>query len=455
MREVLLPDGAPGRQPGRELERRLREAIRSGRLRAGERLPSSRDLAGQFGIARGTAVAVYRQLGAEGYVVSQHGSGTKVADSVAEPAVPAETGPARSWRYGLGPGLPSLAAFPRSAWLAALRKGLADLDDVELGYPDPAGLLPLRTELAGYLGRVRAVVAEPSDLVITHGTFDALTLLAGALQAQGHREIGLEDPGSQEQYELFANRGLTGRPIPVDDEGIRVDVLTRSSCRAVLITPAHQYPLGVSLSPDRRRALLQWARSTDSLVIEDDYDAEYRYDRAPVGALQSMDPDHVAYLGTLSKTLAPALRLGWMVPPARLLTDLVRRKRLDDRGCGSVEQAALTRFLSSGSYDRHLRRTRLLYRDRRDALLEALAADLPDWRPIGIAAGLHVVLQLPPGTDDRALTARLADHDIRVAALSRYTHTGPATPGLVLGYAGLTPDRLRSAVRAIAVQAGG
>ncbi|WP_020384759.1 PLP-dependent aminotransferase family protein [Kribbella catacumbae] len=450
LRELLLPTGEAGAQPGRGLESSLRTAIRAGRLRTGERLPSSRDLAAQIGVARGTVTAVYRQLVAEGYLEARHGSGTWIADVAPPPAAAAKPSAPAPERYRLGPGMPSLGAFPRSAWLSALRQGCAELTDVELGYPDPAGLLTTRTELAGYLGRVRGVVTDPAGVVITHGTFEALNLLCAVLRADGQTEVAVEDPGNQEQYELLAARGLRGCPVPVDDEGIRVDALARTDCRAVIVTSAHQYPLGVSMSPGRRRALLEWAGSTDGLVIEDDYDAEYRYDRAPVGALQAIYPDSVAYVGTLSKTMAPALRLGWLVPPARMLEEVVRQKRLHDRGGSALDQAALTMFLRNGGYDRHLRRTRLLYRERRDALLAALAEFLPDWRPIGIAGGLHLVVQLPSGLDDRAVVERLVAQHIHLSPLSRYANTIDLPPGLVIGYATLTPARLRSAAQLIA-----
>ncbi|MFC0623410.1 MocR-like pyridoxine biosynthesis transcription factor PdxR [Kribbella deserti] len=448
LRELLLARGQLGAQPGRGLESALRTAIRTGRLRTGERMPSSRDLAAQLGIARGTVTGVYRQLLAEGYLEARHGSGTWIADVAPQP----ETRPARPApdRYRLGPGMPSLGAFPRAAWLTALRQGTSELTDRELGYPDPAGLMSTRTELAGYLGRVRGVVTEPAGVVITHGTFEALNLLCAVLHSAGQLEIAVEDPGNQEQYELLAARGLRGRPIPVDAEGLCVEALARTDCRAVIVTSAHQYPLGVSMSPGRRRALLTWARSTGGLVIEDDYDAEYRYDRAPVGALQAIYPDCVAYVGTLSKTMAPALRLGWLVPPAALLEDVVRHKRLHDRGGSALDQAALTYFLRSGGYDRHLRRTRLLYRERRDALLTALAEYLPDWTPIGIAGGLHLVVELPSGLDDRQVVERLATQHIHVAALSSYARSIELPPGLVIGYAGLTPSRIRTAVKLMA-----
>jgi GntR family transcriptional regulator/MocR family aminotransferase len=348
--------------------------------------------------------------------------------------------------------LPALSAFPRAEWTAASRAALAGLPDEALGYPDPAGLLELRTELASYLGRVRAVSVTAADIVITHGAAEAMSLLGTVLAEAGHRDIAMEDPGHTGQSDLLRVTGLRPRAVPVDGDGIRVDELAATTCRAVVVTAAHQFPLGAALHSDRRHALLTWARERAGLVIEDDYDAEHRYDRPALRAMQAMDPSRVAYLGSVSKTLAPALRLGWLVPPPSLRAEVVARKRLTDLGCSPLPQATLARLLRSGGYDRHLRRTRTLYRRRRDALLTALAEKLPGWHPIGIAAGLHVLLRLPDGTDDSLTSKRLAERGINAPALSEYVrgHGGAPYPGLVLGYAALSPDRLRAAVAEMA-----
>ena len=451
LRELLLP--VSGRR-GRQVESALRAAIRDGRLAPGVRLPSSRDLATQLGVARGTVTAAYGQLVAEGYLVSRRGAGTSVAASVGPvdaPGADAAPGPP-AWRFDLRPGLPALAAFPRAEWVSATRAALAGLPDEALGYPDPGGLAELRAELAGYLGRVRAVTATPDDVVITHGGAEALSVLAPVLLARGLPDIAVEEPGHPGQADLLRANGLRPVPVQVDSAGIVVDALAATPCRAVVVTAAHQFPLGVALHPDRRHALLAWARERDAVIIEDDYDAEHRYDRPALRAMQAMAPAHVAYLGSVSKTLAPALRLGWLVLPPALRADTVERKRLTDLGCSPLPQAAFARLLRTGGYDRHLRRTRTMYRHRRDALLAAVASSLPTWQPVGVAAGLHVVLRLPAGTDDAAVQRRLAGRGINTPALSTYTRggTGAPYPGLVLGYAATTPDRLRAAVAEIA-----
>jgi GntR family transcriptional regulator/MocR family aminotransferase len=442
LRELLLPDG-PKR--GRAIESALRDAIRDGRLSPGLRLPSSRDLAGQLGVARGTITAAYAQLVAEGYLLARHGSGTTVA-SIGPGSLGAESSAAgRSWRIDLRTGIPALSAFPRAEWVSATRSALAELTDEDLSYPDPAGFLGLRTELASYLGRVRAVAATADQIMITYGAADILRLTLEHLRLTGHRTIAVEDPDHPGGREMIASQGLRPVSVPVDDYGLQVTELAKTPCRAVFVTAAHQFPLGVVLHPERRHALLKWARDVDGVIIEDDYDAEHRYDRPALGALQALDPSRVIYQGSVSKVLSPALRLGWGVAPDRIRTAMVSRKRLADMGCATLPQATLAWLLRSGGYDRHLRRTRSLYRKRRDALLEALAHKLPEWRPIGIAAGLHVVVRLPDGIDDRLLAQALAARGVNVAALADYATNG-TFPGLVVGYATLTPDRLRAAV---------
>jgi GntR family transcriptional regulator / MocR family aminotransferase len=441
LRELLLP--APGTR-GRRVESALRAAIRDGQLAPGVRLPSSRDLAAQLGVARGTVTAAYGQLIAEGYLTSRRGSGTRVAAALGHAAPPPEPAaePPR-WRYDLRPGLPALSAFPRAEWVAATRAALAELPDDALGYPDPGGLPELRRELAGYLGRVRAVTATADDIIVTHGAAEGLSLLVSIIGGR----IAVEEPGHPGQLEMLHANGVTPVRVPVDEYGITTDGL--AGCRAVVVTAAHQFPLGVALHPTRRHALLRWARDHDGLVIEDDYDAEHRYDRPALRAMQAMEPARVVYLGTVSKTLAPALRLGWLVLPPSLRAKLVRRKEVTDLGCSPLPQAAFARLLADGGYDRHLRRTRTMYRARRDALLTAVAERLPAWHPVGVAAGLHVVLRLPDGTDDAEVTRQVAERGVHVTALSTYAEH-PPYPGLVLGYAATTPDRLRAAVGEIA-----
>jgi GntR family transcriptional regulator/MocR family aminotransferase len=332
-----------------------------------------------------------------------------------------------------------------------MRGALGEMADAALGYGDSHGLLETRAALADYLGRVRGVAAEPSRVVICTGFAQGLRLLCSVLRQAGVTRFALEEPTHPGQRQLIAREGLEPVPVPVDEDGLRVDLLAREEVGGVLITPAHQFPSGVVLAPARRAALLAWARARDALVIEDDYDAEYRYDRAPVGAVQGLGPTHVAYVGSTSKMLAPALRLGWMVVPAHLVDAVAEEKHVADLGSPGLEQLALARFLMAGHLDRHLRKARLLYRARRDTLVRALAEHLPAARVRGIAAGLHAVVELPPGSDEDAVVAAAAVRDVRVYAMGGYHACGESqAPALVLGYAALSEPAITAGIAVLA-----
>jgi GntR family transcriptional regulator/MocR family aminotransferase len=351
----------------------------------------------------------------------------------------------------LSPGVPDLAAFPRAAWLRAERQVLQDVPAGELGYGDPRGSARLRAELSGWLARNRGVRADPEQILVVAGVAQALAILGQTLHSRGHTEIAVEDPGSRGAREQAGHWGLRTVPIPVDGDGLRVEALVQTDARVALLTPAHQFPTGVVLSPSRRRALLDWARA-GRLVIEDDYDAEHRYDRAPVRALQPSAPEAVAHTGSTSKTLAPGMRLGWLVPPPELYPDLVTARHANDLGSPALPQLILAELLAGGVYDRHLRLVRNRQRRRRDAMLAALAEHLPGARVEGAAAGLHLLITLPGlpiETDDTELALAIRHAGIRVHPLSWHRIiSGP--PGLVLGYAAHPPDRLELAVRRMA-----
>ncbi|MCL6673634.1 MULTISPECIES: MocR-like pyridoxine biosynthesis transcription factor PdxR [Streptomyces] len=457
--ELLLPAvSAPARTRGRSLQAALREAVRSGRLAPGTRLPSSRDLAADLGVSRGLVTEAYEQLTAEGYLRSGRGAGTWVGGAVraapprARDLAPRSPGADADFVAGT----PDLSLFPRAAWAAAHREVLARLPHDDLGYPDPRGLPRLRTALAELLTRRRGVVADPERIVVVSGVAQATALLGSVLHARGVREVGVEDPGSPQHTALYASAGVTTVPVPLDGEGPRVEALRESGLRAVVATPSHQFPTGIACSARRRAELLDWARSVDGLVLEDDYDGDFRYDRAPVGALQGLDPEHVAYAGSVSKSLAPGLRLGWLLVPRSLAEEVVERKRTMDLGHPTLDQALFARFLERGDYDRQLRRCQRAYRERRDTLVAALAEDFPGARLTGIAAGLHVIAALPAryGPEERFL-ARVRAAGVAVRPLSAYTHARaePAEGGdvrLVLGYAHLSPGRIRAGVRLMA-----
>lgn len=462
--EVLLPAvAAPARARGRSLREALREAVRSGRLAPGTRLPSSRDLAADLGVSRGLITEAYEQLTAEGYLRSGRGAGTWVggAARAAPPRARDHAPRLAGARAGFVPGTPDVSLFPRPAWAAAQRAVLTELPHDELGYPDPRGLPRLRSALAALLARRRGVVADPERIVVLSGVSQAMAVLGFVLHARGIHEVGVEDPGSPQHAALYAAAGVRAVPLPLDGEGPAMGPLRASGVRCVVTTPAHQFPTGIACSARRRAELLDWARSVDGFVLEDDYDGDFRYDRAPVGALQGLDPERVAYAGSVSKSLAPGLRLGWLLVPEALAEEVVERKRTMDLGHPTLDQAVFARFVERGDYDRQLRRCQRAYRERRDTLVAALDEHFPGARVTGIAAGLHVIAALPAryGPEERFL-ARVAAAGVAVHPLTHYTHAraggGEEDAGvrLVLGYAHLPPGRIRAGVRAMAEAAG-
>jgi GntR family transcriptional regulator/MocR family aminotransferase len=425
--DLHLELSGPGLRAG--LTDALREAVRTGRLVPGTRLPSSRALAADLGVARNTVADSYAELVAEGWLTAQQGSGTRVAKR-AEPrkpapatprAVPAQLRPT----YGLLPGTPDLGEFPRTQWLAAARRALTAAPHDAFGYGDALGRVELRTALADYLARARGVYAEPERVVICSGFHHGLMLMAQALRARGVRAVAVESYGLDVYRDLLTSAGLHIPPLYVDERGARTGDLARArGVGAVLMTPAHQYPTGVALHPDRRTAAVDWARATGGLILEDDYDGEFRYDRQPVGALQGLDPERVVYFGTASKSLAPGLRLAWMVLPEELVPEIVAAKGHIDYMSSALEQLTLAEFIASGAYDRHVRSMRLRYRRRRDELVAALAQRAPGIRVTGMAAGLQAVLELPRGTE-RSVVQAAARQDLAVSGIAEFRYEVP------------------------------
>ncbi len=472
----LSPASAPARGLTNWLVAAIRAAIIDGRLRTGTSLPATRLLADDLGVSRGAVVEAYQRLADEGLVSARPGTGTKVcglppptgreraAPTGPERGAPERPAPAllpQPWRaraeLDLSPGVPDLAAFPRAAWLRAERSVLDRASVTELGYGDPRGSQTLRQELAGWLARTRGLRATADDIIVVSGVAQALALLAQWLNAHGRTRIAVEDPGSVGSHDELTYWGLATVPVPVDEHGLQTSHLASSGLPAVLLTPAHQFPTGVVLAPQRRRELLDWAVTADAVIIEDDYDAEYRYDRAPVPALQAAAPSQVAYAGTTSKTLAPGLRLGWLVPPVRLHADLVEAKHASDLGSPALAQLVLARLIATGELEQHIRLVRKRQRTRRDALLGVLREQLPEARVQGVPAGLHLLITFPARAgqvDDADLAERIHQAGVLVHPLSWHRQL-PGPPGLVLGYAAHTPDQLREAARRIAAVLGG
>ncbi|GAA3337195.1 PLP-dependent aminotransferase family protein [Amorphoplanes nipponensis] len=443
---------APARGVTAWLVDALRAAIADGRLGAGARLPATRVLAGDLGLSRGVVVEAYQRLTDEGLLSGRTGAGTVVSGPATtpapsarprdEPAMRLPLPPAPGVDLDLSPGVPDLSAFPRAAWLRAERAVLAAATNADLGYGDPRGNPRLRTELAGWLARTRGVHAGPDDLIVVGGVAQALALLSQTVRARGVTEVAVEDPGSRGTRDELTHWGLRPVSVPVDREGLRVDLLAATGLETVLLTPAHQFPTGVVLSPARRRALL----AGPGLIIEDDYDAEHRYDRAPVAALQASAPDRVAYAGSVSKSLAPGMRLGWLLAPRDRHAELVAAKHASDLGNPALPQLVFARLLATGDYERHLRTVRRRQVRRRDALLQGLREHVPQARVEGVAAGLHLLITLPGAGDDTELARRLERAGVRAHPLSWHRQLdGP--PGLVLGYAAVAPDRLLEAAR--------
>jgi GntR family transcriptional regulator / MocR family aminotransferase len=510
--ELLLVLDRRAAEPLRsQLERQLRAAIRSARLAVGERLPSSRELARELGLSRGLVQDCYAQLQAEGYLTTRVGSATRVAAAgvpataaasaaagvplatrslpaagaqaatrtpatlvpPAAGALPAAATPAgtrtpsagtrtpsahsgqptrQRLRVDFASGVPDLASFPRSDWVWALREACRAAPNAAFHYGDPRGSLELREVLAAYLRRVRAAVADSERVVICTGFAQGLNLVLRALARSGVRQVAFEDPGyTRTVAAAAAGAAVQAIPVPVDESGIVVDALARTGARACVLTPAHQWPTGVVLTPQRRLQLVAWAASRDATIIEDDYDAEFRYDREPVGAMQGLAADRVAALGTVSKSLAPALRLGWILSPPALAQAVADEKGLHDRGSPVLDQLALATLIESGRYDRHLRRMRTVYARRRNTLVDALAEQAPGITVTGLAAGFHAVAHLPAPLTERAVVSAAWARSIGLYGMSINRSTGETAPEqLVLGFGNLSERAIQAGISEIA-----
>ena len=435
----------------RQIEAAIRDSIRAGRLRQGSALPPTRAIAANLGVSRGVVVEAYQQLVAEGYLTSRTGGYTQVAIA----PEPARAGLAAAVKHtprvDFGYGRSDVAQFPRAGWLRSIRTVLTEAPSDRFGYLSGHGMPELREALADYLNRVRGTAARPANVVICNGYAQGSALLMQVLAAAGARRLAVEDPSSADDAVPVASAlGLEVVGVPVDDCGIRVDELARSGADAVILTPSHQWPTGGVLGAQARTGVLGWAARTGALVIEDDYDAEYRYDRAPIGAMQGLAPDLVAYAGSASKTLAPGLRLGWLVLPARLADPVAQAKDAADRGSPAIDQLAFADFVVRGEFDRHLRRMRPVYRRRRDALLAALAARLPDFVAAGKAAGQHLVAWLPPDLTEEDVVAAALRREVGVYGVGPYRLGGPGRAGLIFGYASLSERAIAEGVDLLA-----
>lgn len=437
-----------------QLENALRSAVRDGRLSPCQRLPASRVLAADLGLSRRLVAEAYDQLVAEGYLTVRPGSGTWVSE-LAHPTEDRPTAPgpplARPPRWDLRPGVPNLAQFPRRQWRRAWLSALTTAVDADFGYPHAAGHPRLREVIADYLARVRAIAATPETTLICAGFTQGLDVLCRTLYADGARTVALEDPGLPHRAQIIRNAGMAPLPIPVDSHGLVVEALPDHGADAVLTTPTHHFPTGAVLAPHRREALLAWAHRANAIVIEDDYDGEFRFDRRGVGALHGLAPHSVVYLGSTSKSLAPAMRLGWLVTPPALVDRLVANKFLTDHGSATLDQLALAEMITNGAYDRHIRQSRTRYTGHRKALEAAISHHQAPLRLIGIPAGLQTLAALPPEHDADVLVQLAGAAGIGFDSISRY-QVNPDVPsrGIVLGYGNITQNGINQAIAALA-----
>jgi GntR family transcriptional regulator/MocR family aminotransferase len=435
----------------RQIETSLRDSIRAGRLPRGSSLPPSRVLAADLGVSRGVVVEAYQQLASEGYLASRTGGYTQVAAGPSPATAGLQLARKAPPRIDLSYGRADVSSFPRAAWLRAIRGALASAPNDVFGYLAGSGVPQLRTAIADYLNRVRGTQAHPDQIVISTGYAQGIALLVGVLAATGAKRLALEDPSSADDALPAARAaGLEVVGVPVDGDGIRVGILRETNADAVILTPSHQWPTGSVLSARNRAAVLRWAAERDAVVIEDDYDAEYRYDRTPVGALQGLAPHRVVYAGSASKTLAPGLRLGWFVLPGHLAEPMAAAKIAADRGSPSLEQLALADLITRGEFDRHLRRMRPVYRRRRDALLTALARRLPDLEPVGVSAGLHLVTWLPPHLDEATVVDAAARAGVGIDGVTPYRISHPGPGGLIFGYAAVNEQAIAEGIDILA-----
>ena len=443
------------RQPlGVQIERQLRALVRSGGLPAGRELPSTRALAADLGVSRGVVVGVYSQLAAEGYLTLRRGAAPAVAAVPQAQAEQCETGldvPVAAARFNLRPDLPDFALFPRPQWLAATRASLNQAANTDLAYGEPYGAVALRCRLAPFLARTRGVLAATDRTGVFAGSTHALLTIASVLRESGATRIAVEDPGHRWRTRVLSASGLELVPVPVDAQGLRVELLP-GDVAAVIVSPDHQFPLGVALSAERRRALLDWAVAGDRLVVEHDYDGHFRYDRPPAGSLQALAPEHVAYVGSLSPLLVPTLRLGWAVLPARLVEPAALHVFANAVATPRLPQFALAEFIERGYLDRHLRRARVAYKRRRALAIATLERRLPGAAVGGAAVGLYLSVSLPDGADEAALLAEARQRGIAVDGVGEHA-IAPQPPGLAVGFAALVEPTLRRALGELAASA--
>ncbi|MEZ4737395.1 MAG: PLP-dependent aminotransferase family protein [Caldilineaceae bacterium] len=480
---AILPDLTRESSLYQQVYDGLRQAILSGRLRSGLRLPSTRDLSTALGVSRNTTMAAFEQLVAEGYLESRVGDGTYVSLSLPDevalvnrreaqrpPQKMQATLPRFSQRHqaitnapmggstdehaprAFRTGIPALDLFPAKVWSHLVAQQWRQVDSALLTYGDARGYGPLRQAIADYLGAARGVRCTAEQVLITAGSQHALDLVAQTLLDPGD-PVWIEDPGYRGARAALLGVGAHLIPIPVDEEGLCVatGAMQQPQARLAYVTPSHQYPTGATMSVARRLALLEWARQTSAWILEDDYDSEYRYRGRPLAALQGLDTaERVFYSGTFSKVLFPGLRLGYLVTPPALTDAFAQALQLAHRYLSVFDQAVLATFIREGHFARHIRRMRTLYAERQQILVEALQQQLGDYVTVGYAeAGLHLVAWCNAPLDDRQIANAALQQGIEVTPISTYSMLTPTRGGLVLGYGMLDEAQIRMGVRGL------
>ncbi|ULL16347.1 PLP-dependent aminotransferase family protein [Paenibacillus sp. H1-7] len=436
----------------RQIYQALRDQILNGRLEAGEALPSTRELAGELNVSRNTVNEAYEMLIVEGFVLSRQGAPTRVAEGLCleskqdDPSSEREK-PIRSYAADFRTGQPDLRQFPRYLWQQIMQKTCQDMEPALLGYTGPQGLARLREEIAAWLFRSKGLAVDPQSIFITAGATHALHLIADLLYREG-RDILIEDPCNIGMLQTFVNKGYPLSPIPVDAYGLKTDDLSGTNPCAVYVTPSHQFPLGGILPASRRAALIRFARETGCYIVEDDYDSEFRYYGDPVAPLYAMDPDRVIYVGTFSKVLFPALRIGYVILPPTLHPRWRYLRTHTDVQNPPFEQMALAELLHTRKFDRHIGKMRKLYGERRQTLLSTLTECFGDsWLSWGDAAGLHLAVEFPGICFDEAISAHLLHNGIRVTPVEHHSiRKGAHVNKLLFGYGHMEPDEIRAGI---------
>ena len=463
----------------RQLYDWFRGAITEGRLRPGQRVPSSRTLATELSVSRIPVLSAYEQLHAEGYLETFKGAGTCVARTIPDDSLKVMRKPAvesagkvgsrkisrrasslgksaaQSWFNSLGAfrvSLPALDQFPADSWSKLVTRHSKKLTKRTMAYGDAMGYMPFREAIAEYLGTVRAVRCDPSQILVTTGSQQGLQLAAQVL-LNPKEKVWMEEPGYPGAQLAFMAAGAELVSIPVDEEGIDIGAAIRRSgrARAVYITPSHQYPLGMTMSATRRMMLLSWAERCGAWVIEDDYDSEYRFGSRPIASLQGLDANaRVIYVGTFSKVMFPALRLGYLVIPKDLVRAFAAARDAADIFSSTLYQAVMTDFIREGHFARHIRRMRMLYMERRRALVDAIRDEMNDsFEVVGTEAGMHLVALLPEGIDDVAVGRLAAEKGVSAMPLSSCYRKPRSRGGLILGYGGVSVQQIQEGVRTL------